>query len=766
MQRNDPGKILWIYIVFAACISTARAEDVLYLEVFINNKNTGQLIEVVRKVNDWEVSSADLRSLGVMLPESLDARVLLSSLRGVSAAYDEVLQQLFISVPGNMLPLQSFSTHAKDIRENSSRRDKGAFVNYNLVAINDQEMGTQTSMWHEVYWFSHSYYLMSNGLVQDGSAKGIDSEYIRFDTFYQKDHESDLRSVTVGDVINATPTWGRSIRIGGIRFARDYELDPNLITYPLPEFYGESAVPGSVDVLINDQLRWRDDVSPGPFLIDTMPHISGAGIADIITTDLQGRQARQSVNFYVASELLSPGMVDYDLTLGFRREDFGLRSDNYTSDPVASGSVRYGVNSFFTPQVLIQAGEGLNLGGLGFTLLASHYGVVELSHVSSDYGDHHGHQNGIGYSYNNKRVGFSSRYLKRSGHYHDLGSIDQGVMRDSQLQLAFSIYGNELGSFNLGYFRMSEPAAGVREFVSFSWSRYFRSGLTLFSTINRQLSGNRDSVFSLTLSMPIGRDGQGSIGSARDVDSNWRSQIQAMRNAPYEGGLGWHAAVDDSSDGNSYASLDWRGDVTETSASVYRNGGRTQVSAEIAGALVVMDNSIYASRTVVDSFALVDAGQAGVPVLIGNQLVGDTDGDGKLLVPDLNSYLENRVAIDPAQLPANVSIDSIEQMVVPRRKGGVHLQFPVRLLQSAIIEVYTVEQQPLPLGSILYAAEGGEEYVVGWNGDVYIEDLSAPLELYWEEGSCMLSVNPPTDTSESLPRLGVVICHQVNEVVE
>jgi outer membrane usher protein len=764
--NSKSGHASWVWLLILSWLSSVSADEILFLEIVVNNKNTGHLVEVIRKDNDWEMMSSDLLIMGITaeLPEG--QRILLSSLPGLSVIYDEVYQRLFITVPSSMLPLQSFSTYSNKVVTDASRRDKGAFINYNFLAIDDEETGSQSSLWHEVYWFSNSYYIMSNGLQQYGATNERDSGYVRFDTFYQKDNEDELWSVTLGDVINAAPNWGRSIRMGGIRIARDYALDPNLITYPLPEFYGESALPGSIDVLINDQLRWRDEINPGPFMIDTMPHISGAGVAEIITTDLQGQQARKTLNFYVASELLAQGMLDYDLTLGYRRENFGLRSDNYAAKPVFSGSVRYGLNSFLTPQFLVQGGEDLYLGGAGLTFLAGNYGVFDVSHVSSKYFDEKGDQYGIGYSYSEKRIGFSSRYLKRLGHYRDLGAIDRGVMRDSQLQLAFSIHGDELGSFNLGYFRLVDPDAGAREFMSLSWSRYFQSGLTIFSNINHQLSGNRDNVVSFTLSMPLGREGQAGVTTVRDVNSNWRTQVQGMRNAPYSGGVGWRAAIDDSDEGNGYAAVDWRGDYSDLSASVYRSGGRKQYTGEVAGALILMEKDFYMSRTVVDSFALVDAGQRDVPVLIGNQLVGETNVNGKLLVPDLYSYLENRVAIDPAQLPANASIDSIEQKVVPRRKGGVHLRFPLVFSQSAIIEAYLPDQKPLPVGAVLNAANYERDYVVGWNGEVYIEDLSAPLNLYWEGGNCVLNIEPLTDTSLTLPRLGKIICQPVGEGVE
>lgn len=774
MPGREHHYVRQIYLLLMVICTSAVADDVLYLEFVINGRNTTQVFAVTQKDNDWEISTTELKSLGVSLNFPHGERLLLSDFPGASAIYDHAMQRLLITVPGSALPMQNLTTKLAAEPIASARRDSGAFVNYDLLITDEEAKAPEASLWHELYWFEQDFYAVNRGILRDNNASTNfntnaihnNASYLRFESYYQHDNQHELWSLSLGDVINATPNWGRSIRMGGLRIARDYELNPNLITYPLPEFFGESALPGSVDLLINDQLRWRNQVNPGPFSINTLPYLSGAGVAEVVTTDVQGQQARQRVNFYIASEILDQGLLDYDMTLGMRRKDFGFASDHYADSPVYSGTLRYGLTSYLTPQILVQGGEHLHLTGAGFSLLANHYGVFEYSYTGSNYFDESGHQESFAYSYSQQHMGFSARYLQRQGSYRDLGNLDAGVQSDQQWQVAFSFYQKKMGSFNLGYFQISEQDIGQREFATLSWSRYFKSGLTLFANLNRQLYGQKDNIFSLALSVPFGYTGQASLGGQRGLDNQWRTQMQAMANAPYAGGVGWRVGADDSAEKNAYAAIDWRARRYEVSASVLRNETRHQYTGEITGALVAMDGNVYSTRFITDAFALVDAKKANIPVMIGNQLVGQTGADGKLLVPDLYSYLENRISIDPDQLPANASISAIEQMVVPQRKGGVNVQFPVEYLASVLIDAYDNKEQPLPVGTVLTADIDEQEIIVGWGGEIYIEQLKQPMRLYWEEGDCVLSISPPADVTQSLPKLGRIICQPVERIGE
>lgn len=764
----------WVFLIYFSLsyYSPAQADDTLYLEVIINGQNTQRIVQFFRSENEWLLDSEDFSALGLKMEFPHPRRVSLNEIEGLEAVYDYEFQRLILTVPSQLLPVQYFSANLPQRKGGGSLRDTGSFINYSVVSTSGNMNPSVSSLWHEYHFFDSDFIFLSSGIYQHNADSNTGSDYTRFETYYQRDNESDLSETIIGDVINATPNWGRSIRMAGIRFARDYELDPTFITYPLPEFYGESALPGSVDLIINDQLRWSEPITPGPFLINMAPYLSGAGVAQVVTTNAQGQQVQKAVDFYVTSQLLAPDIFDYDLTLGFRRKDFGFLSNSYAHSPVVSNSFRYGLNKHLTPQLLLQAGEGLLLGGAGITALAGSMGVVDVAGVSSSYKNQNGKQASVSYNYHYKKIGINASYLRRYGNYRDLGTQDildselpfleedplKGALRNTQMQVAASLHDNILGGFNLAYFRTLNSKNEQKAVVNFSWSRYFFSNITAFANLGRQLHGRRENWISFTLSIPFGASGQFSTMTQRDMKGELRSQVQAMTNPSRAEGFGWGANMEDSQDKNRYFTGEWRNRYSDVSLSAYYSGDQTEYTKAVHGALILMDGDFYATRFVSDSFALVDTRQKEVPVMLGNQFVGRTDAEGKLLVPDLSSYLENRIAIDPMLLPANASMDSIEQLVIPRRSGGAHVKFPIRFSQSALAEVITIDGKPLPAGATLYAVKGAKRFIAGWNGEVYLEDLSRPLILFWDEGECFVELLPAEDEFAALPRIGPFVC--------
>ncbi|RYZ83070.1 MAG: fimbrial biogenesis outer membrane usher protein, partial [Moraxellaceae bacterium] len=378
-----------------------------------------------------------------------------------------------------------------------------------------------------------------------------------------------------------------------------------------------------------------------------------------------------------------------------------------------------------------------------------------------------GTQASIAYNYSYKKWGINANYLRHYGHYRDLGTQDSNLIiasqPDSQAQLGVSLHDNKLGSFNLGYFRMIDQKTGDRSVLNFSWSRYYARDITTFLNVSRTLYDRRENSVSFTVSIPFGARGQFNDSARRDADGNWYNQIQAVNNAPYQGGLGWGVSVDNSPERNRYATADWRTKYAELSFSAYKGRTQSQYSGALTGALIFMDSSIYATRFITDSFAVVETEEPNIPVMIGHQLVGNTNSNGKILVPDLDSYLENRLSIDPMFLPANAIVDSIEKLVTPRRKGGIHVKFPIVFAQSALARVLTSDQQPLPAGAILADKNSDKNFTAGWDGDVYIENLNETLTLFWDDGECFVEIKPAQDKTLALPRIGPFICKPVTE---
>ncbi len=66
--------------------------------------------------------------------------------------------------------------------------------------------------------------------------------------------------------------------------------------------------------------------------------------------------------------------------------------------------------------------------------------------------------------------------------------------------------------------------------------------------------------------------------------------------------------------------------------------GNTLGYGELSGALVFMDDQLFAARRIDDAFAVVATGVPNVPVTLENRVIGETNSDGDLLITPLNAY--------------------------------------------------------------------------------------------------------------------------------
>src|SRR5690606_2669270 len=200
--------------------------------------------------------------------------------------------------------------------------------------------------------------------------------YIRYDTTLTLTNEDDATVWNIGDVITDSLSWSNSVRLGGIRYGRDFSVRPDLVTWPLPQFSGEAAVPTSVDVFINGYRAGNTRLQPGPFTLTNLPYINGAGDAVLVTTDALGRQVSTTLPFYVASEVLQGGVSGAALAVGRRRRKYGI--DNFDYGPAAgSGTLRYGLADYLTLEGHGEAAQELALGGAGAVIKLGQFGVVK-----------------------------------------------------------------------------------------------------------------------------------------------------------------------------------------------------------------------------------------------------------------------------------------------------------------------------------------------------------------------------------------------------
>ena len=105
---------------------------------------------------------------------------------------------------------------------------------------------------------------------------------MRYDTTWRFTDEQRLLTYETGDFVTGALPWSSSVRVGGVQLSRDFAVRPDLVTYPLPAFAGEAAVPTSLDLFINGFKSSTTELQPGPYTLTNVPFINGAGEAVVV----------------------------------------------------------------------------------------------------------------------------------------------------------------------------------------------------------------------------------------------------------------------------------------------------------------------------------------------------------------------------------------------------------------------------------------------------------------------------------------------------
>ncbi|MET0266977.1 MAG: fimbria/pilus outer membrane usher protein [Duganella sp.] len=725
----------------------------------------------------------------------------LDDIHGLRYSFDAAKQSIALRVDDALRTPVALS--ARTVREpGTASVTPGAVFNYDLYTRFGQSRSL--SMANEVRYFNDSGVFSSTSTFNTSAQL---TQFVRLDTSWVHANPDTLETWQVGDLISSSLPWSRSLRMGGVQWRKSFDLRPDLLTFPVASLAGTSVVPSAVSLYVNGVRQVETAVPSGPFVINQVSGISGAGQATLVTRDTAGRAVTTVVPLYVDTRLLAEGLSDYSFELGVLRRNYSAQSFSYGRAPVVSGSLRHGVSERLTVEGHGEAGRGLLNGGAGLMYRMGQLGVVSASLAASagrgarpgsasgvglglpgavvdpvapvapvDPDDSavavgerasssgKGAQASIGYQYLSTRFSIDLQTLRASRHYSDIGTLDGGgtVRASSRANLSLALPGRQSLSLSLISLRTSlAPPARVS---ALSYTAALGQSLYLSVSAFRDLRDDRARGVFFSLSGSFGDRISANASSSRQ--NGVRSKTLTLgRSADYGGGFGWGLQSQE----NNGATLRqaqgiYLGNYGQVSALLQDSGaGRRDGSLGASGSLVWMDGGVHAARQVGAGFALVSTGIAGLPVLQENRPIGRTSSSGYLLVPNLTPYMRNQIAIDTSALPLDARIARTSMGAVPARMSGLLAAFPVEKYVAATVTLHDGEGKPLAPGVTVLHRESGASTVVGFDGVAFIDQL-APLnhvEATVDGKACVAQFSYEPDSKLAMPSIGPLICRSL-----
>ncbi|HEY4275602.1 MAG TPA: fimbria/pilus outer membrane usher protein [Rhizomicrobium sp.] len=738
----------------------------LILELWIAGHTDHKIVNVRETGGHIFADSNTLSALGLQMPwpaADANGEVDLATVEGLTAAVDTSNQRLMLDAPPAALPRQLYDvSRAQNVPPAQSGH--GAVLRYDLSATDADMRDFGRSLngggTFGLEYFTPDWRLTASGF---GVADYTGARGARLDTALIFDRPESLTHVSLGDAISITPSFARPIRFAGFEYASDFSLRPDLDTRPLPAFFGQSAVPATVDVFSGAARVYEQSVAPGPFEIQNLPILSGEGTTTIVTRDVLGRETTQTLSLYTGDDLLAPGLESYAVDLGFLRTRYGL--DNFGYDaPLASLSYRRGIDQTLTLQSHVEGAPGLALVSGGADIGLGGFGIVggDIAASGGDYGG------GVLLSANaNARAGPYSVFASgqsASAHYRDLASLGVGGVAPARqrFQLGMAAGMAPFGTLSLSWIGSKYQDESANDFLTASWTLSLPSGTFIAATAFEDLNHHQLSA-QISIGIPIGGH---DLASASVASDNGRLSGLGIYDRPAnpDGGFGYRFLGGYQNGARGEADATYIGPNFGADGAFSVQSGAPAIRADANGALIAMGGGVFATHDPGDAFALVETGDPNVRVYRENRVQAQSDDQGRALLVGLTPYAPNHVSIEPRDFSFSTVVDKTDMVVRPRTGSGTVVNFRPASHHPLLAQVMRGIGDPVPMGSTMRLDGQDEPLIVGHDGEVFILDFNGPARAMVTMGDahCRVLITEGVSTG-GIPRTEPLYCR--NEVI-
>jgi outer membrane usher protein len=726
----------------------AEAEDTAILAVDLNEESKGEFMAEVRPGGDFLFAEDDLKAMGFRELQGqsflFDNKSFLSlkSLKGVTFIYDEAKLTIHINADPVLLQRTEVDWSYKKQSDIIIPRDRSFFLNYGITQgfDNGKRLGAFTST-QEVGMRTGDYLLLSDSLIT--RVEGV-TKFTRLISNVTRDNRSSLTRMVLGDVYAGSGVLGSDVLIGGFGFFKKYSIEPSLWKQPTMDYSGFLALPSQVKVYLDGLQVGSEKFSAGGFDLKNIPVSDGLHRLEVRVRDMLGREQTLTQSYYSSDILMRKGFQDYGYSLGIRRKAFGTESNHYDGFAF-SAYHRYGITSSSTLGFRAEGGRSLINGGGQLSLRIGSWGILDASAAwSSGRQGMRGMAANILHSFLGNNFNLRVQASAYSARYMTLGSMETSNFEERPHYVFKSGIGyrtKKLGSVSLDLTLLSKISKEKNSVYSATYSRNLTQTLAVSTTYRQVMLKNKDNQLFVTFNYYPHKAVTVSAGYQRESNAGV-SSVQVQKNPPSGTGLSYRIHLQKRNDDkNGYTkvnpyvqyngsygiySVDYRSKMGEKSAD------KDYLEASVTGSIVFASGVWGFSRPIQDSFAIVRAGGLhGVRTYHNNHEVGVTDRAGNIVIPNMNAYVDNLVAINDQDIPVHYALKDVNRYLSPAWRSGTLIRFDAVKTQAFSGKLcIKTDQGEQPLEYMEMTLENGKEtlnFMTARDGEFYLENIAGGL---------------------------------------
>jgi len=569
-----------------------------------------------------------------------------------------------------------------------------AFLNYQLEGRNETQTWTFNVPW-EIGLKYRDWLFYSNFSYQSEP-----QSVVRLLTNVTWDSTEHLERWVFGDFAPVSQTLSETAVVTGISVQRFFAQQPSFSSLPDLQLHQLLKHPANLEMYLNNELLDSWSVKPGRVVLTDFMQGVGQGQVRLKIKDILGNERFYHQSFLLNQSLLKPNLHDYIYQFGWERHNFGQQSQAL-GNWLLTGQHRYGVSEHLTANLAFAAKPQAHY-------LSPSLDWVWKGQLQSHWRGHYLKRGGRNSFATNVFMQYQARYFNLnvgidaySKHY---ATDDTDAALQQRIFTGLSLPNRkQWGSVSLFWEHNQYWQTETQQSFSINYqNKLFQNWHVLLSARYQQGAEQGVEVFA-GFNYQFGKDwrlqarhsqttGQQrnnlslSKSAKRGLSQGYRLNVQQINNAEWQTNARWQSR--------------WQQGVLDTQ---YQYSADTKsASLSWAGGVAWLpDAGIHFSRPINDSFALISANEVGIPIQMGEQLMGKTNAKGEVLLPELSAFYENRVKIDLQALPLNYSLQQSEQFIKPSYRSGSQVNFAIEKFTAVegtlIFQQKAIEQMPMQL---------------------------------------------------------------------
>lgn len=475
------------------------------------------------------------------------------------------------------------------------------------------------------------------------------------DLYREQYFQENLSKLRIGSSYSSGGSLINPASFIGVQFKKDFNIDSNYLKNPYLSASGTADVKSNAEIYVNDKFVSSTSLNPGPYTIN---NISSGQTSNndvkVVVKDVNGNLVQvNNISLIGSSYNLKKGENNYSFDVGQFRNGY-----NDLGDGFISGTYSYGINDQFTIEGHIEGSSEQKRASINSTLATKigtfQYGIAKGSNETLQK---------LQYNYQNGNF-YTNGYILKSNNFHSFGNTSRIIPNQSALTLGYRL--NDWNFFING----AKVDENNRYNLGFSKNI---GAANLYFALNRQ---NDQNGFFVNLSMPLGDSKDWRISQlATKTDGKNSYDLNINKFANYDG-IGINADISRNDNENNVAGTVYK-NSQYGNLSLYGNTDSNQVILKGEGS-IVFDNGVHFSKPIYEGYAIVNAEQANVPIMLNNNTVAKTGKDGIAIIPGISQYSDNKINIDMNSMSEELSSDNEDIIISPLNHFKADIKFKVK----------------------------------------------------------------------------------------